>query len=53
MEALYVEELTDDEGDLVWSISLLGTAIATTHDRRQIDLLLEAMNRPVRWLVPA
>jgi hypothetical protein len=52
-EAVYVSELVCDEGDLLWDISFMGKVIASTHDRRQVTLLTEAVNRPVRWLVPA
>lgn len=52
VEPLYVEELMDAEGDILWGVSFKGTSILTTHDRRQLQSILDTMNRPVKWLVP-
>jgi hypothetical protein len=50
---VFVHELVDEEGDILFEVMFLGRSIASTYNRRQLDDLLEAVSRPVSWVVPA
>jgi superfamily II helicase len=51
-DELFVNELFDEEGDILFDVMFRGRSIASTYSRRQLDDLLDAVNRPVRWVVP-
>lgn len=49
---LVIHELIDLDGAVMWDVWFLGRSIASTYNRRQLDALIEATARPVRWVVP-
>jgi hypothetical protein len=50
---VFVHELVDEEGDILWDVWFLGKSIASTYNRGQLDDLLAAIDRTVRWMAPA
>jgi hypothetical protein len=49
---VFVNELVDEDGDILFDVMFLGKSIASTYNRRQLDDLLAAVSRPVSWVVP-